>query len=65
MTDALPAPDFLSSEDLLTIAEGILRPVRIRDLGLLESAANRPSSSPFGELAYCQGLSVGSMQARH
>ncbi len=52
MTGSSSEPDFLGLEDLLAIADGILGPVGIRDIGLLESAANRPRSSAFGELAY-------------
>lgn len=44
--------DFLRLEDLLIIAEGILGPIGVRELGLLESAAQRPRSSAFGQLAY-------------
>ncbi len=45
-------PEFLSLEDLLRIAEGVIPGVGIRDVGLLESAAVRPRSTAFGELAY-------------
>ena len=44
--------DYLSVEDLLEIAVGILDEVAIRDHGLLASAAGRPQSSAFGEDAY-------------
>jgi death-on-curing protein len=44
--------DFLSLEDLLEIAQGVLGAVEIRDIGLLESAAARPRASAFGEPAY-------------
>jgi len=44
--------DYLSVEDLLEIAIGILDEVAIRDRGLLASAAARPPSSAFGEDAY-------------
>lgn len=44
--------DYLSVEDLVEIAAGILREVAIRDYGLLASAAGRPQSSAFGEDAY-------------
>jgi death-on-curing protein len=44
--------DYLSLEDLLKIAIGILDEVAIRDRGLLASAAARPRSSAFGEDAY-------------
>jgi death-on-curing protein len=45
-------PDFLTIEDLLEIARGVLPEVAVRDIGLLESAAARPMTSVFGELAY-------------
>lgn len=44
--------DFLSLEDLLEIAQGVLGAVEIRDIGLLDSAAARPRASAFGEPAY-------------
>lgn len=44
--------DFLTLEDLLEIAAGVLVTVEVRDIGLLESAAARPRASPFGEPAY-------------
>lgn len=44
--------DYLSVEDLMEIAVGILGEVAIRDHGLLASAAGRPRSSAFGEEAY-------------
>jgi death-on-curing protein len=44
--------DYLSLEDLLEIAIGILDEFSIRDRGLLTSAAARPQSSAFGEDAY-------------
>jgi death-on-curing protein len=44
--------DFLSIDDLLEIAHGILPRVEIRDVGLLDSAAARPRASVFGEWAY-------------
>lgn len=46
------ALDYLSVDDLLEIAEGILDRVAVRDGGLLASAAARPRSSAFGEDAY-------------
>jgi death-on-curing protein len=42
----------LDVEDLLHVAERVLGQVTIRDLGLLEAAAARPSASAFGESAY-------------
>lgn len=44
--------DFLSLEDLLDIAAGVVPGVQVRDLGLLASAADRPRTTVFGELAY-------------
>jgi death-on-curing protein len=46
------ATDFLTLEDLLDIAHGVLAVVEIRDIGLLESASARPRASAFGEPAY-------------
>jgi death-on-curing protein len=44
--------DYLSVEDLLEIAVGVIGDLAIRDHGLLASAAGRPRSSAFGEDAY-------------
>jgi death-on-curing protein len=44
--------DYLSIEDLLEIAVGVIGDVAVRDRGLLASAAGRPQSSAFGEEAY-------------
>jgi death-on-curing protein len=44
--------DFLSIEDLLEIAAGIIEEVTIRDSGLLAAAAGRPHVTVFGEDAY-------------
>jgi death-on-curing protein len=44
--------DYLSLDDLLEIASGVLDEVQIRDLGLLASAAARPGMSAFGADAY-------------
>lgn len=44
--------DYLSLDDLLAIAEGILPEVAIRDLGLLDSAAARPQTTVFSADAY-------------
>ena len=44
--------DYLSVDDLLEIAAGILPRVEIRDRGLLESAAARPRTTVFGGDAY-------------
>jgi death on curing protein len=44
--------DYLSLEDLLEIADGVVGEVTVRDLGLLASAAARPQASAFGDAAY-------------
>ena len=44
--------DYLSLDDLLEIAEGIVERVHVRDLGLLASAAARPQMSVYGDDAY-------------
>ena len=44
--------DFLTVDDLLEIAAGILPAVAVRDVGLLASAASRPQTSAFGAEAY-------------
>lgn len=44
--------DYLSVEDMLEIATGILGSVAVRDAGLLASAAARPRTSVFGRDAY-------------
>lgn len=44
--------EFLSLEDLLEIAVGVLGEVHVRDRGLLASAAARPETTVFGEDAY-------------
>ena len=46
------ATDFLTIEDLLDIARGVLPEVQVRDIGLLESACARPQITVFGDLAY-------------
>jgi death-on-curing protein len=45
---------YLSAEDVLAIAEHAVDDQRIvvRDAGLLESAAHRPSAAMFGQEAY-------------
>jgi death-on-curing protein len=47
-----PGTDYLSVDDLLESAAGILDRVDVRELGLLASAAARPASSVFGSDAY-------------
>lgn len=44
--------DFLTVEDLLEIAAGLLDEVAVRDAGLLAAAAGRPRVSVFGADAY-------------
>ena len=44
--------DYLTVDDLLEIAAGVLPEVAVRDHGLLASAAGRPRTSVFGEDAY-------------
>jgi death on curing protein len=44
--------DYLSVDDLLEIAAGVMGEVVVRDHGLLASAAARPRMSAFGEDAY-------------
>ncbi|WP_404390368.1 type II toxin-antitoxin system death-on-curing family toxin [Humibacillus xanthopallidus] len=46
------AVDYLSVEDLLEIAGGVMDEVAIRDAGLLAAAAARPEVTVFGEDAY-------------
>lgn len=51
MTAGRPV-DYLTVEDLLEIAAGVLDDVAVRDRGLLASAAGRPQTTVFGEDAY-------------
>lgn len=44
--------DYLSVDDLLEIAAGVIGAFAVRDHGLLASAAARPRASAFGEDAY-------------
>ena len=44
--------DYLSVEDLLEIAAGIVDEVAVRDVGLLAAAAGRPQVTIFGDDAY-------------
>ena len=44
--------DFLTTEDLLEIAAGVLDEVAVRDAGLLAAAAARPQVTVFGDDAY-------------
>ena len=45
-------PDFLTVHELIEIGEALIADFRIRDLGLLESAAARPQTTVFGKDAY-------------
>lgn len=47
-----PAVDYLTVEDLLDIATGVLPRFDVRDPGLLASAAARPATAVFGTEAY-------------
>jgi death-on-curing protein len=44
--------DYLTVEDLLEIAAGVLDKVEVRDVGLLAAAASRPPVTAFGTDAY-------------
>lgn len=44
--------DYLSYDDLLEIAAGVLMTVQVRDAGALMSAAARPMTTVFGAEAY-------------
>ena len=44
--------DFLNLQDLIEIGESLIPDFRIRDKGLLESAAMRPQTTIYGEDAY-------------
>lgn len=44
--------DYLTLDDLLEIAVGVLGEIQIRDLGLVASAAARPAMTAFGADAY-------------
>lgn len=44
--------DYLSVDDLLEVATGVLAEVLLRDAGLLASAAARPRTTVFGADAY-------------
>lgn len=56
--------EWLTVEDLLLIADGVLGEVLVRDIGLLQSAAERPRQSVFGEDAY-SGLAEKSAALLH
>ena len=44
--------DYLTVDDLLEIAAGIIGHVEVRDVGLLASATARPAATVFGAEAY-------------
>ncbi|MGH8967667.1 MAG: type II toxin-antitoxin system death-on-curing family toxin, partial [Actinomycetes bacterium] len=44
--------DYLSVEDLLEVAAGIMGEVAVRDAGLLAAATGRPQITVFGDDAY-------------
>ena len=44
--------DYLTVEDLLEIADGVLDEVEVRDVGLLAAAAGRPQVTVYGNDAY-------------
>lgn len=46
------AIDFLSLEDILEIAAGVMDEVAVRDAGLLAAAVARPRMTVFGDDAY-------------
>jgi death-on-curing protein len=46
------AVDYLSVDDLLDIAAGVLNEFQLRDAGLLASSAARPATTVFGADAY-------------
>ena len=51
-SDQASGVDYLSVDDLLEIAAGVLGRVEVRDRGLLASAAARPATTVFGADAY-------------
>ena len=46
--------DYLTLEDLLEIGQGLIPDFQVRDIGLLESAAQRPQMSLYGADAYLE-----------
>ena len=52
MSTESEAVDYLTVDDLLEIATGVLLRVKVRDVGLLASAAARPAAAVFGAEAY-------------
>lgn len=56
--------DYLSVDDLLEIAAGVVDDLRVRDAGLLAAAAARPRTTVFGAHAY-EGLSAKAAALTH
>lgn len=52
MTGRLEPVDYLTVDDLLEIAAGVIECFQVRDRGLLAAAAGRPRATVFGEDAY-------------
>ena len=52
MIDEPARIDYLSVDDLVEIAAGVVKGLAIRDAGLLASAAGRPQTTVYGEDAY-------------
>ena len=52
MSTESEAIDYLTVDDLLDIAAGVLLGVEVRDAGLLASAVARPAATVFGAEAY-------------
>lgn len=48
----MPAIDYLTLDDLIEIGTALIPGFKIRDIGLLESAAFRPQTTVYGEDAY-------------
>jgi death-on-curing protein len=44
--------DYLTVQDLIELGTSIVEGFRMRDIGLLESAAHRPKTTVYGEEAY-------------
>ena len=52
MSAGNPAIDYLTVDDLLEIAAGVVGHIEVRDVGLLASASARPAATVFGAEAY-------------
>ena len=44
--------EYLTLDDLIEIGSALIQGFKVRDLGLLESAASRPQTTVYGEDAY-------------